>query len=229
MLDTLGMKSKLGGMQRNLAQRGDALALLHSLDNGCATVAFFDPQYRESLDRLNYVNEGIGRQKERAQLPAMDTDYIDACGVEIARILKPSGYAFFWTDTFRLCQAHHLHLADALPTVGLAAWANGTRIGMGYRFRCNGGYLLALQKPPIRAKNTWTDRGISDRWIETVDRKLHPHAKPRGLTERLIGATKKPGDLIVDPAAGSFVVMHAALALGREFIGCDIAYAGVQA
>lgn len=33
-----------------------------------------------------------------------------------------------------------------------------------------------------------------------------------------------PGDLVVDPAAGSFVVMHAAHALGREFIGCDLAF-----
>jgi hypothetical protein len=40
----------------------------------------------------------------------------------------------------------------------------------------------------------------------------------------LIGAVTLPGDLVVDPAAGSFTVMHAAHALGREFIGCDIAY-----
>lgn len=42
----------------------------------------------------------------------------------------------------------------------------------------------------------------------------------------LIGATTNPGDLVVDPAAGSFTVMRAALALGREFIGVDLAYAG---
>jgi DNA modification methylase len=40
----------------------------------------------------------------------------------------------------------------------------------------------------------------------------------------LIEAVTAPGDLIVDPCAGSFVVMHAALELGREFVGCDIAY-----
>jgi DNA modification methylase len=32
-----------------------------------------------------------------------------------------------------------------------------------------------------------------------------------------------PGDLVVDPAAGSFVVMHVANNLGRNFVGCDIA------
>ena len=49
--------------------------------------------------------------------------------------------------------------------------------------------------------------------------------KPIELIARLIGAVTKPGDLVVDPAAGSFVVMHAAHQLGRDFIGCDIAHA----
>jgi hypothetical protein len=31
--------------------------------------------------------------------------------------------------------------------------------------------------------------------------------------------------LVVDPAAGSFVVMQAAQQLGRNFVGCDLAYA----
>jgi hypothetical protein len=42
------------------------------------------------------------------------------------------------------------------------------------------------------------------------------------LISRLIGAVTEPGDLIVDPAAGSFIVLTAALQLGRNFIGCDL-------
>ena len=48
--------------------------------------------------------------------------------------------------------------------------------------------------------------------------------KPAGLIARLINAVTRPGDLVVDPPAGSFVVMHAARALKRGFIGCDLAY-----
>jgi DNA modification methylase len=55
-------------------------------------------------------------------------------------------------------------------------------------------------------------------------RKLHPHIKPIGLITRLIGAVTAPGELVIDPAAGSFAVMHAAHELGREFVGCDIAF-----
>jgi site-specific DNA-methyltransferase (adenine-specific) len=60
--------------------------------------------------------------------------------------------------------------------------------------------------------------------VEKVDRALHAHIKPVGLITRLIGATTQPGDLVVDPAAGSFVVLHAAQQLGRDFVGVDIAY-----
>jgi site-specific DNA-methyltransferase (adenine-specific) len=60
--------------------------------------------------------------------------------------------------------------------------------------------------------------------VEKVDRTLHPHIKPIGLITKLIEAITCRGDLVIDPAAGSFVVMRAANQLGREFIGCDIAY-----
>jgi site-specific DNA-methyltransferase (adenine-specific) len=98
---------------------------------------------------------------------------------------------------------------------------------MGYRSRRCGEYLVGLQRPPIRAKSTWSDHGIRDRWIEKIEKAdydLHPHTKPIGLISRLIGAVTKPGDLVVDPAAGSFVVIKAAHALGRAFIGCDLAW-----
>jgi site-specific DNA-methyltransferase (adenine-specific) len=115
-----------------------------------------------------------------------------------------------------------LRVTDVCKCVDLIAWDN-LRMGMGYRTRRRGDYVLVLQKPPITA-TTWSDHGIASRWPEKVDRKIHPHVKPAGLIARLIGAVTQPGDLVVDPAAGSFVVMHVAMEMGRQFIGCDKAY-----
>jgi len=209
---------------RDTALYRDALELLRSLSDGCAAAAFFDPQHRGVLDRLRFGNEGA-RQKNRCALPAMTDDYIDRCSRDIARVLRPSGYLFAWADTFRLCRADHLRVADVLTCVDLISWNSG-RLGMGYRSRRCGDYLLVLQKPPLRAKATWRDRGIPSRWTEKVDRRIHPHAKPAGLIARLIAAVTEPGDLVVDPAAGSFVVMRVAHGIGRRFIGCDIAFGG---
>ena len=127
----------------------------------------------------------------------------------------------YWTDTFRLCEGHHLRIP--LKPVDLIAW-DSLRLGMGKRSRRRGDYLVVLQKPPIKAGSTWRDPGIPSRWLEKVDRSAHPHIKSIGLITRLIAATTEPNDLVVDPAAGSFVVMRAACRLGRNFIGCDLAY-----
>jgi site-specific DNA-methyltransferase (adenine-specific) len=205
----------------DVALRGDALVLLRSLPDGCTPLVFFDPQYRGVLDKLQYGNEGA-RQRGRFALPAMSDDYIDQCCREAARALAPSGYLLRWADTFHLCEGDHRRLADVLPCVDLVAW-DCLRMGMGYRTRRRGDYLLILQKPPLRAKGTWRDHGIPSRWAEKVENKTHPHAKPAGLIARLIGAVTAPGDLVVDPAAGSFVAMRVANNLGRRFAGCDIA------
>ena len=208
----------------NIAQRGDALELLRSLPGSSAPLTFFDPQYRSNLDHQKYGNEGA-RQKERCALPQMTDAYIDECCFEIARVLRPSGYLMLWADAYRLLEGYHLRLRDVLMPVDRIAWDNG-RNGQGYRTRRRGSDLIVLQKPPKRAKATWNDHKIPDRWIEKIEkpRSQHPHIKPIGLITRLIGAVTEPGELVVDPAAGSFVVMRAAHELGRDFIGCDIAY-----
>jgi site-specific DNA-methyltransferase (adenine-specific) len=204
----------------DVQQHGDALALLRSLPDGASAAAFFDPQHRSTLERLRYGNEGA-RQKQRHTLPAMTDAYIEECCREIARVLRPCGYLFLWAHTFRVCRGDHLQLSDSLPCVDLIAWDNG-RFGMGYRARRAGEFLLILQKPPLRAKATWHDHGIRDRWVEKVDRRIHPHIKPAGLIRRLIAAVTAPGDLVIDPAAGSVLVMHVAHELGRRFSGCDL-------
>jgi site-specific DNA-methyltransferase (adenine-specific) len=209
----------------NIAARGDALELLRSLPDSYSPLGFFDPQFRELLDRQNYGNEGE-RQSARARLPAMSADYIDAVTIEFARVLKPSGYLMRWTDKFCLCEGHQLRIpSSVLKVVDLISTDNES-IGQGYRSRYRGDHLLVLQKPPIRARATWRDHAIPDRWIEKVDRSVHPHRKPLRLIKRLITAVTQPGDTVIDPAAGSFVVLHAALEVGRNFIGCDIAFNG---
>lgn len=203
--------------------QADGLDLMNSLPDESAAAVFFDPQYRGILDKLHYGNEGLSRGRGRCKLPQMDEATISGFITEIDRVLASSHYLFLWTDKFHLCEGIGQWLqGTSFTTVDLVTW-DKCRIGMGYRTRRKSEYLLVLQKPPVRAKAFWTDHTIPDVWPEKVNRS-HPHHKPVNLQRRLIEATTQPGDLVLDPAAGSFSVMEACALAGRRFIGCDIAY-----
>lgn len=213
----------LKGIERNARQQIDAVDLLSRIPDRLAAVFNFDPQYRAVLDKLSFGNEGA-RQSERAALKSMDDDTIAFVVEEGARVLKPSGMMFLWMDKFSLASGHWhrwVRRSRSLQVVDLLAW-NKMRPGMGRRLRCVTEYMVVLQKEPTRAKGCWNDHSIRDAWSESSDRRIHPHAKPYVLTERLIRATTKPGDIIIDPCAGGYGVLEACQATGREFIGGDL-------
>jgi len=59
-------------------------------------------------------------------------------------------------------------------------------------------------------------------WPEKITDKIHAHQKPFGLQKAIIEATTNPGDVVIDPVAGSFSVLACAHACGRRFLGGDI-------
>jgi site-specific DNA-methyltransferase (adenine-specific) len=53
------------------------------------------------------------------------------------------------------------------------------------------------------------------------ERTGYPSQKPEALLERLVGALSDPGDVVLDPYAGSGTTLAVAAKLGRTFVGCD--------
>lgn len=50
----------------------------------------------------------------------------------------------------------------------------------------------------------------------------HPTQKPTALLERIVRASSNPGDLVLDPFAGTFTTSFVAKKLGRQSIGIEI-------
>lgn len=199
----------------------DGLELLKAIQDESIAAAFFDPQYRGVLNKLSYGNEGVTRGTRRAQLPQMEECDICAFLMELDRVLFKSAHLFLWVDKFHLCEGVPPWLKDtALETVDMIVW-DKARIGMGYRTRRTSEYLLVLQKRPKRAKGVWRDHTLPDVWREPASRR-HPHSKPVSLQARLIEAVTAEGDWVLDPSAGSYSVLEACTAVGRNFIGGDL-------
>lgn len=210
-----GLKLRL-----NTRLKMDGLALLKKIPPATAPAAFFDPQYRGILDKMNYGNEGRNRGKARSELKQMDEATIGRFIAGIDRALIPSGHLFLWMDKFHFCTDFTVWLEGTdLNVVDLLTW-HKERMGMGYRTRRTCEYLIVLQKLPKRAKGVWTLHNIPDMWSEKAGKGTH--AKPIDLQGKLIAATTKPGDLVIDPAAGSFSVLEACKIQERNFLGCDL-------
>lgn len=200
----------------------DGLNFLKALNKNIVPVCFFDPQYRGVLDKLKYGNEGKNRGALRSSLEQMNSKIIKQFIKEIDRVLWGSGHLFLWIDKFHLCTGFDDWIKNTtLEKVDMITW-DKARMGMGYRTRRQSEHLIILQKKPKRAKDIWTVHDIPDVWREKIIDLKHTHQKPANLQERLIEAVSKKGDVILDPAAGSFSVMEACKQVERNFLGCDI-------
>lgn len=210
------------GLHLNKKLKMEGLKFLSKLPEASFPIAFFDPQYRGVLDKLDYGNEGKQRGRARASLLQMDEKQISKFIQSINRVLIPSGHLFLWMDKFHLCTGFQPWLSGTnLDVVDMITWNKG-KIGMGYRTRRMCEYLVVLQKQPRRAKGIWKLHNIPDVYTESVKRNGYIHRKPVELQAVLIEAVSNEGDIVIDPASGSFSVMESCKKVGRHFLGCDI-------
>jgi site-specific DNA-methyltransferase (adenine-specific) len=84
-------------------------------------------------------------------------------------------------------------------------------------------YLDEREGMPI--SNVWDD--ISPINSMAQERLGYPTQKPLPLLERIISASSKEGDLILDPFCGCGTTIHAAQKLNRPWIGIDITHLAI--
>ncbi|MCC6974553.1 MAG: restriction endonuclease, partial [Anaerolineae bacterium] len=84
-------------------------------------------------------------------------------------------------------------------------------------------YADELQGVP--AGNVWDD--IAPIQSQSAERLGYPTQKPLALLERIISASSKPGDVVLDPFCGCGTTIAAAQGLGRQWIGIDITYLSI--
>jgi hypothetical protein len=80
-------------------------------------------------------------------------------------------------------------------------------------------------------------RGVASRTFGSTFRRFprrrrngsgYPTQKPLSLLERVISASSKAGDIVLDPFCGCGTTIHATQKLGRAWIGIDVAHLAIS-
>jgi site-specific DNA-methyltransferase (adenine-specific) len=107
---------------------------------------------------------------------------------------------------------------DALDKEGLIYWPKEGRVP---------GFKRYLdEKAGVPISDVVTD--INPIGAQAQERLGYPTQKPQALLERIIAASSKPGDVILDPFCGCGTSIHAAQKLRRRWIGIDVTYLAIN-
>ncbi|CAN7568011.1 DNA methyltransferase [Phenylobacterium sp. LjRoot225] len=99
-------------------------------------------------------------------------------------------------------------------------WATKSRGGKRYTFNYD---AMKMANDELQMRSDWTLPLCTgeERLKDETGAKAHPTQKPEALLHRLIMASTKPGDIILDPFFGTGTTGAAAKRLGRRFIGIE--------
>lgn len=224
---------------------GDAWTKLRELPNECANLLLTDAPYRMGTEK--HVNTGTTRPHARMQGRTYQTRDLDAAWFrEAFRVIKSnhawrkmnggtktSGGALilFAPAETETTWPHLRALIDLAESCGFAYQGRVTWVhdrGMGYK-------VGGIQAEPILVFNKGRRDGLLHDTkftnVITAKRKRNPckpgadrheAEKPPEVFHRLIEATTRPGDTVLDPFAGAASWARATLESGRNVILIDL-------
>ena len=86
-------------------------------------------------------------------------------------------------------------------------------------------YVTSVDERGVRAGDVWQIPVLNS---QSKERMGYATQKPLALMERIIRASSNPGDVVLDPFCGCATTLEAAHALGRQWIGIDIAIHAIK-
>lgn len=211
-------------------QQADALTFLRGLGDREADSCIADPPYTEDTHGkdLGFDRADGGKTRDVIDFPPLTLEEADAYSAELVRVVKrwivvfgdlPSIVA--WRAALEKHGAEWIRegawwKTDAQPQV------TGDRPGQGIE-------LIGLAHGPRpkkkRGKMEWNGGGRHFRYMgptrEPNVERVHPTQKPEWLMRALVLDFTRPGELVIDPFAGSGTTGVEAVKAGREFKGCE--------
>jgi modification methylase len=233
---------------------GDCVAEMAKLTAGSVDLVFADPPYNLQLkgdlkrpddSRVDAVDDDWDKFSSFSAYDDFTRAWLLAC----RRLLKPSGTLWVigsyhnifrvgtilqdlgfwilndvvWRKSNPMPNFRGRRFTNAHETL---IWAAREEGGRGYTFNYE---ALKAGNEDIQVRSDWTiPLCTGDERLKGSDgKKLHPTQKPEALLARVILASSRPDDLVLDPFNGTGTTGAVARHLGRRYIGIerDPAYA----
>ncbi|MCO5072701.1 MAG: site-specific DNA-methyltransferase [Rhizobiaceae bacterium] len=236
--------------------KGDCVSALERLPEKSVDIVFADPPYNLQLDgdlhrpdqsKVDAVDDDWDRFDSFASYDAFTRAWLLA----VRRVLKPNGTIWVigsyhnifrvgalmqdlgfwilndvvWRKTNPMPNFRGRRFQNAHETM---IWASRDRNAKGYTFNYD---AMKAANDDVQMRSDWLFPICtgSERLRDANGDKLHPTQKPEALLARVMLASSKPGDVILDPFFGSGTTGAVAKRLGRHFVGVEREQAYIDA
>jgi modification methylase len=226
---------------------GDCIDHMNALPAGSVDLVFADPPYNLQLEqgltrpdhsKVDGVDDAWDKFDSFAHYDAFTRAWLKAA----RRILKPDGAIWvigsyhnifrvgaalqdldfwmlndvIWRKSNPMPNFRGTRFTNAHETLIWASRSRESRPTFNYE-------QLKLSNDDVQMRSDWLFPICtgSERLKDDEDDKLHPTQKPEALLYRVLNATTKPGDVVLDPFFGTGTTGAVAKKLGRHFIGIE--------
>ncbi|MDF2799239.1 MAG: site-specific DNA-methyltransferase [Devosia sp.] len=226
---------------------GDCIDHMNSLPAGSVDLVFADPPYNLQLEsgltrpdqsRVDAVDDDWDKFDSFAHYDRFTRAWLAAA----RRVLKPDGALWvigsyhnifrvgaalqdldfwmlndvIWRKANPMPNFRGTRFTNAHETLIWAAKNQKSRVTFNYE-------ALKLANDDTQMRSDWLFPLCTgnERLKGEDDGKVHPTQKPEALLFRILNATSKPGDIILDPFFGTGTTGAVARKLGRHFIGIE--------
>jgi modification methylase len=244
----MGLQTKLINNYADTIIKGDSIAMLNELPAKSVDVIFADPPYNLQLEgdlsrpdnsKVDAVDDAWDRfasfedydHFSRAWLKAArrvlkDNGTIWVIGsyhniYRVGSIMQDVGYWFLndivWRKSNPMPNFRGRRFTNAHETL---LWCSKSRDQKSYTFNYE---AMKQLNDDLQMRSDWLIPLCTggERLKDDKGQKAHPTQKPEALLHRVLLASTKPGDIVLDPFFGTGTTGAVAKKLGRRFIGIE--------
>lgn len=189
--------------------QGDCVQLMKRLPEACIDLVVTDPPYL-----VNYRSrDGRTIPNDRA------ADWLRPAFAEIYRVMKPNTFCVCFYGWNRVDLFMDAWKRAGLTPAGHIVWQKQYASNTSFLAACHEqAYLLVKGHPFVPRSNAMRDVLP---W-QYSGNYLHPTQKPEIAIEPLVRALSRPGQVVLDPFAGSGTTAVVARKLGRRYLAFEL-------